>query len=423
MFVPLEPNQPTGLPGQTDALRIDPACLQYPAALHFSSTIAPYAQSSLAVETQAVSVQWTSTRSNATGSPEFTSISSAITQIDASLQASERSIGSSCFTSQAPSEAAGVYIDPIVRTDSPHAILDGPHSTSPVDQPTKTSSPKRKNAKHNALLIDGHGPVSHSAAPLHLIEPALDPAWRSPTDKFSLLQAIGQHEAGRGGSTTWSWNQGLVESSRRRDWIWPKIVDELIGRQWVAVDQLGRTALGNSREETRRILVTSTRRGEGRTTIALAIARWAAMTGNRTLLVDADKNHPGIAPALNIQATGDWRKTSLAFGVENSLVTCRSLPLSLLPLSPDPSLSTASVSLEQLIVQLAVAEQEFDCCVIDGAPISELCDQIATVTRLSSSIVVVNDDKHGAPQSLIAACNLLWQRGKPAMAIADNFRR
>jgi Mrp family chromosome partitioning ATPase len=309
-----------------------------------------------------------------------------------------------------------------LRTDPATQAVAKPHYPATTQQKPPGESQNKSGSRSARWKFDSAGAISHSGAPLEPTEVFADPLNRTPADKFTTFRAYAPN-APYSPPAALNWSQGLVESSRRRDWIWPKIVDELIGRQWAAVNQLGRTAVGNSREETRRILVTSTKPGEGRTTIALALARWGALTGQRTLLVDADVLRPGVTKALHIDATGDWRKTSLAFGVENSLITCRSLPLSLLPLNPTFEPPAANAIIEQLIVQLAVAEQEFDCCIIDAGSIDELCEQIATVTRLSSSIVVVNSHAEGVSPALIGACNLLWQRGKPAIAIADNFRR
>ncbi len=417
MFVPLEPSFVNGSADNTVQVRCDVACGNYPQGMHFSNLVTspPRVQQSV-VESTLSSVF-----------PDLATVvtpnGNTITQMDAALRRDDSGNLSDIDQSARSSGVEGVAIEPLERTDPAARVATGPHWRRQRSKPNLTEFPQDSVPSDARWKTNSQGPISHTAAPVDLSPTVSEQTLRSPAEKITTFRTYAQSVQATPAPAVASWSQGLVESSRRRAWLWPKIVDELIGRQWTAIHQLGRSALGNSREETRRVLVTSTKRGEGRTTVALALARWAAMTGQRTLLVDADMIQPNVATALHIAPTGDWRKTSLAFGVENNLITCRSLPLSLLPLSPETQIPSTPATLEQLIVQLAVAEQEFDCCIIDAGPIDELCQQMATVTRLSSSIVVVNTHAEGISQPLIGACNLLWQRGKPGMAIADNFRR
>jgi Mrp family chromosome partitioning ATPase len=410
MFVPLEP-KPFERSADVDMqFRCDLACGALPRGMHTIDVVASVPR----MESAGVPSEVAGPSPNASwvASPTNT----IMTQVDAALQRG------SAVNNQIETSSAVEPNVTIQRSDPPQTTTAGPHVFAKRPKTAPRDSAAKMATQATRWKLDAQGPVSHSVAPVDPSMAVADPTVRTPLDKFTTYRAY-TSGISNAAPAALNWSQGLVESSRRRDWLWPKIVDELIGRQWSAINQLGRTALSSSREETRRVLITSTKVGEGRTTIALALARWAALTGQRTLLVDADMLHPGLTTALHIESAGDWRKTSLAFGVENSLITCRSLPLSLLPMSPSFDAPTTHATLEQLIVQLAVAEQEFDCCIIDAGSISELSEQIATVTRLSSSVVVVNGHAEGVSPVLIGACNVLWQRGKPAIAIADNFRR
>ena len=419
MFVPLEPNLTNGSAENTLQARCDVACGNYPLAMHFSNLVAASARDPVSF------AQVNDSDAASSNSTDVVASGQTVTQVDACLrrESAETLVPVRNPNLAKPNCVDGSSLEPVTRRDAEHLVVVGPHRPRSPRRPLLPELPQDQIGLDSPWRSAVQGTISHSAAPIETNPPKIDSSVTSPAERIATYRTYAQSTNSAQVPSAVTWNQGLVETSRRRDWLWPKVVDELIGRQWTAINQLGRSALGNSRDETRRFLVTSVNRGEGRTTIALALARWAAMSGHRTLLVDADLKRPGVATALHVQATGDWRSASLGFEVENNIVACRSLPVSLLPLSLGMNFETGPATLEQLIMQLAVAEQEFDCCVIDAGPIDELCQSIATVTRLASSIVVVNTYANGVSPHLISACNTLWQMGKPAVAIADNFHR
>ena len=242
----------------------------------------------------------------------------------------------------------------------------------------------------------------------------------------------------------------LTKGSRSNEctWRWPRVVDELVATQWPLVNRLGHSALAASRDETQRILVTGAQRGVGKTTIALTLARWAAMTRERVLLIEADFRHPKLAFRLGLAPHHDWRRSTAwktavqtlsadrleptsksrataesgrTPGYEECLIHCDTLPISVLPLATLPLRDMpARHMMEQLMLLISLAEQEFDCCVIDGGPISDLITQIDAVSRLASSIVVVNSIQAVGQSELTLACNELWRRGCPSLTIAEN---
>lgn len=417
MFVPLEPKIADGSAENTVQVRCDVACCNYPPAMHFLKMVASAARDPGSF------IQVNESNAGLSSSTIVFADGQSITQLDAALRRESIDTPTLSTPIDRLSPVEGVSVQPVVRHDLAQSAIAGPHRPRKTQRPSVPEFPQHAKKTELRWKTDTQDTVSHSAAPIDLTPVRREHEISSPADRIATYRTYSQNASTLSAPPPATWNQSLLESARRRDWIWPKVVDELIGREWNSINQLGRTALGNSRDETRRVLVTSVNRGEGRTTIALALARWAAMTGHRTLLVDADVRQPGIATALHLLATGDWRTNSLAFTIDNLIVSCRSLPLGLLPSAANTRLETGPAAIEQLIMQLAVAEQEFDCCIIDAGPVEVLCQQVATVTRLSSSIVIVNPHHRGVSPHLISACNTLWQMGKPAVAIADNFQR
>jgi Mrp family chromosome partitioning ATPase len=236
-------------------------------------------------------------------------------------------------------------------------------------------------------------------------------------------------------------------STVSQDWRWPRVVDELIATQWALVNQLGRSALASSLNDVQRILVTGPRRGVGKTSIALTLARWAALARQRVLLVDADFGQPDLADRVGVEVLEDWRSSkstrrllkhlsleqlgprprspsavaAMSRDAAEHLVHCASLPISLLPLAKTPTPDSHMRSaMEQLIALLSIVELEFDCCILDCGPVTDLVDQIDEIRRIATSTVVVNSMNTVDQSQLIVACNEIWRRGNPAITIAEN---
>ncbi len=344
----------------------------------------------------------------------------------------------------------GVTIDSLRKLEpatEPGESVPSPHLDRSTTSPVLAEVPQRGSGSTFSKSTAAEEFDSSTTNSRRAIGPSLDTS-NSP-QKFNVTTT----SAGR--STRFQ-DREFVDSPpdigsakpARVDWRWPRVVDELIATQWALVNQLGRSALASSLDDVQRVSITGPRRGVGKTTIALTLARWAAMNRQRVLLVDADFGQPNLARRLGVESSSDWRdarathralnklsqhlldaglkasssgQTVAAAAFADNYVHCSILPISLLPLSNTPTPdSLMRNAMEQLVSLLPLAEQEFDCCFIDCGPISDLVDQIDSVYRLSSSVVIVNSMNSVLQSELILACNEVWRRGNPAITIAEN---
>ncbi len=151
--------------------------------------------------------------------------------------------------------------------------------------------------------------------------------------------------------------------------VWPKICEQLYGddqTSFVAICEKLRATADAGRNL---IAVTSHRRGEGRTTLALCLARELADAGANILLIDADFQNPQIAAQLQLNLPGNWtdaarRQTSLA----ESAVRLDDVGLTLLTLGaaePDGKLSLRDKRVAEAIRQTA---NHFDIVLVDAGP-------------------------------------------------------
>lgn len=163
----------------------------------------------------------------------------------------------------------------------------------------------------------------------------------------------------------------------------------------------------NVDQDVRSVLVTSAAPGDGKSTIAWNLATAAAGTGMRTLLIEADLRHPGLAIALG--ATGSAGLSSVLAGelaFEDALQEVpvpdkrngsasggRSLHILVSgPLPPNP---TDLIESDQMRDLLKKAEQEYDFVVVDTPPTSVVSDAIPLVSQVGGVLVVGRLGKTG----------------------------
>lgn len=139
--------------------------------------------------------------------------------------------------------------------------------------------------------------------------------------------------------------------------------------------------------------VTSSVRGEGKSTTACNIGYVLSKTGKRVLLMEADLRRPSIADKLGLE----W-----GIGVTNLLVTRRSYKdalqqCSLAPrldvliagdIPPNPSELLGSGRMTRLMNELV---QDYDYIVVDLPPVTAVADTLVLSKLLHGVIVVVRD--------------------------------
>ncbi len=143
-------------------------------------------------------------------------------------------------------------------------------------------------------------------------------------------------------------------------------------------------------EPPRVVLLTSSRPGEGKTTVAVSLARSAAQGGRRVLLVDTDMRHPSCHRVLGLTNEAGLVDV-LAEGAdfETTVQQDETTGLHLLPAgsdAPNPPELLASDRLRQLLRHAAT---EYDLVVLDSPPVLVVSDArlLARVADTTAYIV------------------------------------
>ena len=139
--------------------------------------------------------------------------------------------------------------------------------------------------------------------------------------------------------------------------------------------------------------VTSSMRGEGKSTTSVNLSYVFAEKGSKVLLIDGDLRIPSVAKKLDIESTPGLADMLRGKGAQISdiktylLDNWYVLPSGDIP--PNPSELLGSRRMEKLLKQL---REEFDYIIIDLPPVNIVSDAISISSLISGMIVVIRED-------------------------------
>jgi capsular exopolysaccharide synthesis family protein len=145
------------------------------------------------------------------------------------------------------------------------------------------------------------------------------------------------------------------------------------------------------------VLVTSASPGDGKTSVALGLARALARSGERVCLVDADLRRPGIHAALGLPSAPGL--TDHVAGEEGSagfrayLKSAGTAGLSVLTCGPLPPNPPDLLTAESFASLLGSLKAEFDWVVLDSPPAVGLADALILASVSDAVLLVI---RHGA---------------------------
>ncbi len=139
--------------------------------------------------------------------------------------------------------------------------------------------------------------------------------------------------------------------------------------------------------------ITSSMRGEGKSTTSINLSYVLAESGKKVLIIDGDLRIPSIAKKMNIEATPGL--TDILKGGTNALTdfdfqsynNWYIMPAGTLP--PNPSELLGSPRMEKLLEKL---REIFDYIIIDLPPINLVSDALAISQFISGMVVVIREE-------------------------------
>ena len=139
------------------------------------------------------------------------------------------------------------------------------------------------------------------------------------------------------------------------------------------------------------LVISSSIPGEGKSTIALNLARVAASVGKKVLLVDADMRRPQLHQVLELSnQSGLSNVISMGLRVEEAIqLSPINSNLSVLtsgPTPPDPNRLLSSEKMTQLMEEW---QNLFDLVIYDSPPLAGIADAKLLASRANTSLIMV----------------------------------
>lgn len=141
----------------------------------------------------------------------------------------------------------------------------------------------------------------------------------------------------------------------------------------------------------KKLLVTSSIPGEGKTTVAINLAITLAQTGSKVVLLDCDLRKPTIHKYLHINSKAVGGITNILSAkedIENCTLYFSDLNLYVITsgaIPPNPAELLASAKMEHFIAKLS---EKYDYVIIDTPPVSVVTDA-AILSKNSDGIIFV----------------------------------
>lgn len=214
--------------------------------------------------------------------------------------------------------------------------------------------------------------------------------------------------------------------------VWPTVCDKLLDDWAPALEAVSESIDALVEEAQQRggpdpqapiIGVASFGRGEGRTTTAACLARFAARQGLKTVLIDGDFENPQLGGVLGLNSLAGWDDVMLAhLPLEEAGVLAIEDRFTLLPaLRARPAAELYGG--RKVHKALARIGSQFDLAVIDLGPIVEdVQGPYASIDNCPfDAVVLVRDLRWTTESQLAEAAGILESLETPILAVIENF--
>jgi Mrp family chromosome partitioning ATPase len=203
---------------------------------------------------------------------------------------------------------------------------------------------------------------------------------------------------------------------------WPEICESLLQLESGYFHHVGerlKTATENGRHV---LMITGSRQGEGRTTLALCLARCAAEAGVKVALVDADLKNPQLGTRLGMDTPCSWLEVIVGKApLKETAVASIDDRLTLFPLASSEYVDMPDKRLISLLQRIS---RHYPLVIVDVGPLeAEDYHPFADAdTCPVDAAIVVRDMRHTTAQKTAATAERLQESGIQAVGIAENFK-
>lgn len=300
----------------------------------------------------------------------------------------------------------GFRIDRLHRIDSKAASNDNHHSgTKPHFETTNYQPPV---------------PTMPAVAPTESATTT-----QIPTDGFDPLSGIREKIAvqQKKAIPTPIPHDTFIASWQVPTFAWSEITTQLIGEPSGAIRSLCHNSSQMMMGTGNRLMITGTAKGVGTSTITMAMARQFAISGRRTLLVDANTSNPMLASRLGIHPSMSWlQAVSERRSISEVVINSTSDKLHFMPLCPIVSrVSWPRAIFDQLGQLVFRLQSEFDLILIDGGQFIDMIAETTLPHSIADSFLLVSSQRRKGTTDIKRAQAGLVSFGVRRLMVAQNF--
>jgi Mrp family chromosome partitioning ATPase len=205
---------------------------------------------------------------------------------------------------------------------------------------------------------------------------------------------------------------------------WPRTCEKLMADEHGYLSRVGNKLLAAVDDGLRVLAITGSRRGEGRTTLALCLARAAARAGIQTAVMDADFARPQLASKIALDVAFGWQDAALGrIPLSEAAIKSLSDEITVLPLESSAATRSLSLADPRVTATIRAAAATFELLILDlgpQSPGSKIEFPAGEPCPLGAAIVV-RDLRFSTASEGEAVGRMLQGAGLEAVGIAENF--
>ena len=205
---------------------------------------------------------------------------------------------------------------------------------------------------------------------------------------------------------------------------WPEICDRLLDQESEYFRHAGHKLFEASRQGLKVLAVTSSRRGEGCTTLSCCLARAVEATGARVLVIDADVQNPRLSATLGIDLPAGWLDVAAeSTPWAEAAVASVDSELTVIPGKSPGSSPPPTAGIDRAASVLAGIAEHYDLVVLDIGPLANEARYLWAQGTQSvvDAAIVVRDCRQTSQESTLAVAAKLKALGVQAVGIAENY--
>jgi Mrp family chromosome partitioning ATPase len=205
---------------------------------------------------------------------------------------------------------------------------------------------------------------------------------------------------------------------------WPITVERLTSDKSGYFAQAGERLVAAVRDGLRTLAITGSRRGEGRSTLTLCLARAAAKAGIQVAVIDADFARPQLAGKIGLDIAHGWQDAATGL-IPLSEAAVRSLTdnITVLPLEAATARGQLALSDPRVTATLRAAAATFELVLVDLGPLPAGDDDLFPAGEACpfDAAIVVRDLRYASSAESSDVGERLYAAGIEAVGVAENF--